>query len=55
VLDRVQALMDSSLVRRLDTGTDEPRFAMLETVREFALEQLRGRSKAEAQQERHAA
>jgi predicted ATPase/DNA-binding XRE family transcriptional regulator len=36
VLDHLQVLADSSLVRRLDNGADEPRFGMLETVREYA-------------------
>jgi predicted ATPase len=42
VLDRLQVLVDSSLiqVRRLESVGGEQRFGMLETVREFALEQL---------------
>jgi predicted ATPase/transcriptional regulator with XRE-family HTH domain len=40
VLDRLQVLVDSSLVyRREDTG-GEPRFGLLETIREFAQERL---------------
>jgi predicted ATPase/class 3 adenylate cyclase len=38
--DRLQSLLDKSLLRRRD-GTFEPRFWMLETIREFAVEQLR--------------
>jgi predicted ATPase len=40
VLDRLQVLVDSSLVQRLDDFRSEPRFGMLETVREYALEQM---------------
>ncbi|MDP9365655.1 MAG: tetratricopeptide repeat protein, partial [Chloroflexota bacterium] len=42
VLDGVGALIDQSLLRRVATGGEggDPRFAMLETVREFALECL---------------
>jgi predicted ATPase len=44
VVDQLQLLVDSSLVqiqvRRVDEAGDEPRFGMLETVREYAREQL---------------
>jgi predicted ATPase len=40
ILDGLAALVDESLVLRRDTDADEPRFAMLELVREYALEQL---------------
>ncbi|MBV9581726.1 MAG: XRE family transcriptional regulator, partial [Chloroflexi bacterium] len=40
VLNRLQELVDSSLVRRLETGTREPRYGQLETVREYAGEEL---------------
>jgi non-specific serine/threonine protein kinase len=39
-LDLVGSLLDKSLIRRDEEAADEPRFAMLETVREFGLEQL---------------
>jgi predicted ATPase/class 3 adenylate cyclase len=39
-LDAVAALMDKSLLRQHPGDEDEPRFQMLETVREYALEQL---------------
>ena len=39
VLDSVAELVDQSLVRRVEAG-DEPRFLMLETIREFAHEKL---------------
>jgi non-specific serine/threonine protein kinase len=38
-LTRLEALVEQSLVRRVEGG-DEPRFALLETIREFALERL---------------
>ena len=40
VLDVLESLCSKSLLRVEDSFNDEPRFAMLETVREFALEQL---------------
>jgi predicted ATPase/DNA-binding CsgD family transcriptional regulator len=39
-LDTVAALVDQSLLRRVGTDGGEPRFAMLETIREFGLEEL---------------
>ncbi|MGH2587939.1 MAG: AfsR/SARP family transcriptional regulator [Dehalococcoidia bacterium] len=47
VLDGLQSLVDAHLVTRA-TGTDgEPRFGMLETVREYALERLETSGAAE--------
>jgi predicted ATPase len=40
VLDGIAALVDQSLVRQLEQAGGEPRFGMLETLREYALEQL---------------
>jgi len=45
VLEGMSSLVDKSLIQPIDTapghsGPSEPRFAMLETVREYALEQL---------------
>ena len=40
VLDTIAALVDSSLVQPLATPDGEPRFRMLDTVRQFAMEQL---------------
>ena len=40
VLGRVAGLGEASLIRRLDTASDIPRFGMLETIREFGLAQL---------------
>jgi predicted ATPase/DNA-binding CsgD family transcriptional regulator len=40
VVDGVAALVDASLLRRLDGAGAAPRLTMLETIREYALEQL---------------
>jgi len=40
ILDLIDGLVDKSLVRRLVDGDGEPRFTMLETIREYAVEQL---------------
>ncbi len=53
-LDDLEALVVHSLVRRTP-GEDGPaRFAMLETIREYALEQLQDSGEAEAIARRHA-
>jgi predicted ATPase/transcriptional regulator with XRE-family HTH domain len=56
VLDRLQVLVDNTLiqVQWLDAPTREPRFGMLETVREFAEELLEASDDALALRERHA-
>ena len=46
VLELVSSLMDHNLVLRVEDLADEPRFTMLETVREFAVEQLETSSEA---------
>ncbi len=59
-LDLIEALIDHSLVKRvmLESGsTDEhqdPRFYLLETIREYALRQLEASGELEAAQLRHA-
>ena len=40
VLEGMTSLLDKNLVRQADPADDEPRFTMLETIREFALAQL---------------
>ncbi len=57
LLDRLQVLVDSSLiqVRRHADATGEPRFGMLETIREYALEQLVVSGELRSVAERHAA
>ena len=54
VLDGLAALVDASLLRSEAQGDPEPRFAMLETVREYALEQLDASGEANAVRRRHA-
>jgi predicted ATPase/class 3 adenylate cyclase len=39
-LDGLSSLVDKSLIRRVELAEDELRFSMLETIREFGLEQL---------------
>jgi predicted ATPase/DNA-binding CsgD family transcriptional regulator/transcriptional regulator with XRE-family HTH domain len=54
MVDRLQSIVDKSLLRS-DAATDgEPRFRMLETIREFGLEQLSTSGDLDAVQERHA-
>jgi non-specific serine/threonine protein kinase len=53
-LDLVASLVDRSLLWRTDDGTGEPRFRMLETIREFAWEQLAASSEEEETRRRHA-
>jgi predicted ATPase len=53
VLDGLTALVDGSLVQRLD-DQDDDRFFLLETVREYAAEKLEGDPLADVLRERHA-
>ena len=54
LLEPIASLVDKSLLRLHET-TDEPRYRMLETVREFGLEQLADRGESDAVQAAHAA
>jgi predicted ATPase/DNA-binding XRE family transcriptional regulator len=54
VLAGLSALVDMSLVRPSEQADEDPRFAMLETVREFALEQLGTGGDAEVMRWAHA-
>ncbi|MDX6678714.1 MAG: hypothetical protein QOE31_2766 [Solirubrobacteraceae bacterium] len=53
-LDGLGSLLDKSLVRRRDAASGEPRFAMLETIREYAVERLRADGDLAESRERHA-
>jgi tetratricopeptide (TPR) repeat protein len=59
VMDGIALLLDKSLLREVEGPTDEPRFTMLETIREYALERLAGPKghpgEEEAIRRRHAA
>ena len=55
VLDGVASLIDKSLVRRMDGSAGEPRFTMLETIREFGLEQLAAAGDETSTREAHVA
>jgi len=54
VMDTLGALVDSSLLRAQTAG-EEPRFSLLETIREYSLEQLRGSGDWVEAHDRHAA
>lgn len=47
ITDRLETMVDSSLVRRVETA-GEPRYALLETVREYAEERLEASGDADA-------
>jgi DNA-binding CsgD family transcriptional regulator/Flp pilus assembly protein TadD len=54
VLDSLAVLITSSLIERRDDSGGEPRFSLLETVREFALEQLIAAGEEDATRAAHA-
>jgi predicted ATPase/transcriptional regulator with XRE-family HTH domain len=54
ILNILSSLVDHSLVRRAAGAGDEPRFTMLETVREYALELLAEYGETETLRRRHA-
>jgi predicted ATPase len=53
-LEQVAQLLDKSLVQAQQGRSGEPRFSMLETIREYAAEQLTASGEEAAMQERHA-
>jgi predicted ATPase/DNA-binding winged helix-turn-helix (wHTH) protein len=55
IFDVMSSLLDKSLILQSDHGTDEPRFAMLETIREYCLERLADSGEAPAVRRAHAA
>jgi predicted ATPase/DNA-binding CsgD family transcriptional regulator len=54
LFDRMTSLLDNSLLYRLDSEGKEPRFAMLETIREYAIEALAASQELNIAQEAHA-
>jgi predicted ATPase/DNA-binding SARP family transcriptional activator len=54
VFDGLHALLDKHLVQQQIAANGEPRFTMLETIREYALERLTDRGEAPATQQAHA-
>ena len=55
VLDRLSSLVEKHLLRAEDETDCEPRFGMLETIREFGIEQVDASPDGERIRERHAA
>ncbi len=53
VFETLASLVDESLVRRLRRPTGEPRFAMLETIREYAAELLEASGEGDGLRRRH--
>jgi predicted ATPase/DNA-binding CsgD family transcriptional regulator len=54
VLDGVAALVDKSLLQQAESVNSEPRFKLLDTIREYGLEQLAASGEAETLGRRHA-
>ncbi len=54
ILGGLESLIDKSLLRQVEGSGDEPRFVMLETIREFALERLAQSGEEETIRQRHA-
>jgi len=54
ILEGLSTLVDDSLLRPVEGEENEPRFVMLETVRDFALEKLTDGGEIGVLQERHA-
>jgi tetratricopeptide (TPR) repeat protein len=54
VLDGVTALVEQSLLRQVEQANGEPRFGMLETIREYGLECLAASGELEAVRRAHA-
>ncbi|HEU5348712.1 MAG TPA: tetratricopeptide repeat protein, partial [Ktedonobacterales bacterium] len=54
-LDRIASLVDKSLLRQYDDEEGESRFSMLETIREYGMEQLAASSELPLAQDAHTA
>ena len=54
IFDRLATLVDQSLLQQRDQSGGEPRFVMLETIREDGLERLEASGEAPATRRRHA-
>jgi non-specific serine/threonine protein kinase len=52
--DGVASLVDKSLLQQIEQAGGEPRFVMLETIREYGLECLKAQGEREIFQQRHA-
>jgi predicted ATPase/DNA-binding winged helix-turn-helix (wHTH) protein len=55
IFDLMSSLVDKSLIQQQQQNNDEPRFRMLETIREYTLERLRESGEEPATQRAHAA
>jgi predicted ATPase/DNA-binding CsgD family transcriptional regulator len=54
ILDAVASLIDKSLLQQTEQEGEEPRFRMLETIREYGLERLAANEEMEATRQAHA-
>src|SRR5256886_379555 len=55
VLDGAASLLDKSLLRQTESEAEEPRFVILETIREYGREALKASGEAEVTHQAHAA
>jgi predicted ATPase/transcriptional regulator with XRE-family HTH domain len=55
ILDGLRTLVDNSLIMPMDDAQEEPRYRMLDTIREYAAEQLEAAGELDELQRRHSA